>query len=99
MEQAIVEPKLIERLLEASGPVPFSLKEALYAKLVDELHWHHYIFRSIYFSIFDFYGQIDKRKAVTILARLVLPATDNAEAQRAWTALGGTRNGKDQQGT
>lgn len=81
------KPKLIERLLESSGPVPFSLKEALYAKLIDEQRWHHYIFRSIYFSIFDVYGDVDRHKAAMILANLALPPKDKADAQRAWAAL------------
>jgi hypothetical protein len=67
-------PLLVERILDVSGPVPFAWKQALYARLIGDPHWHPAIFRSLLFSRFDAYGQIDQAAAYAILKQLRLPA-------------------------
>jgi hypothetical protein len=65
----------LERLLEASGPVPYALKAALYERLVVSPRWHPLIFRSLLFSVFDVYGKVDAKAARELLKRLSLPKT------------------------
>jgi len=68
----------LKRILIASGPVPFTLKEALYARLVTDKTWHYYIFRSLLHSTFDVFGAVDKSKAFSLLHDLdVPPETEN----------------------
>lgn len=63
----------LRRVLIMSGPVPFGLKSKLYARLIDDNRWHHYIFRSLLHSTFDYFGNVDKRQALTVLQQLDLP--------------------------
>jgi hypothetical protein len=64
---------LLRRVLTASGPVPYSLKEKLYPRLLPKKEWHYYIFLSLLHSRFDVYGNIDAKKARKMLNRLRLP--------------------------
>ena len=66
-------PRLLERVLIASGPVPFRLKTRLYAKLINDEHWHYFIYRSLLHSTFDIYGEIEQREVIKLLAELKLP--------------------------
>ncbi len=66
-------PRLLERILEVSGPVPFALKERLYKRLIGDRAWHSAIYRSLLFSNYDVYGQIDQQKARRLLEQLDLP--------------------------
>jgi hypothetical protein len=71
--------RLVERLLEVSGPVPFSAKERLYERLLSDIRWHHFIFRSVYHSLFDVYGKVDRSKALHILDQLSFQASDEPD--------------------
>jgi len=62
----------LERLLDVAGPVPWALKAALYERLLPDVAWHQAIFRSLVFSRFDVYGEIDAPKALALLNRLRL---------------------------
>jgi hypothetical protein len=68
-----VSERGLERLLDVSGPVPYELKAPVYERLVGSTHWHPFIFRSLLYSAFDFYGQIDAKTARQLLGRLSLP--------------------------
>lgn len=60
----------IGRILDSSGPVPYSLKEKLYLELISDPQWHVHIYRSLLHSSFDYFGQTDKKKARNILKQL-----------------------------
>lgn len=62
--------KSLLRLLESAGPVPFDLKEPVYKNLLSDEKNHETIFLSLLFSAYDFFGQLDKRKALDILTKL-----------------------------
>jgi len=62
--------KALLRLLENAGPVPFDMKETLYASLIGDTSNHEVIFKSLLYSAYDVFGQIDKEKTVNILAKL-----------------------------
>ena len=64
------DKKALLRLLECAGPVPFDLKEMHYDALIDDKENHEVIFNSLLYSTYDVYGQIDKAKAINILAKL-----------------------------
>ena len=64
---------LFRRVLVASGPVPFPLKENLYQKLLPQEMWHPAIFRSLLHSQFDVYGSMDQKSGLAILKQLKLP--------------------------
>ena len=72
------KPKLLERVLINSGPVPFSSKFQLYKKLISNPKWHHYIYQSVLHSVFDCYGKISEIEARSVLVKLDLPGdTEN----------------------
>ncbi|WNQ09379.1 hypothetical protein MJA45_17285 [Paenibacillus aurantius] len=64
--------RLIQRILIASGPVPYTLKNPLYSRLIKDLKWHYYIYRSLLHSAFDYFGNIEKEKALELLEQLKL---------------------------
>jgi hypothetical protein len=64
----------LERLLDCAGPVPFELKAPLYNQLAQDPRWHVPVFRSLLYSGFDYYGQIDIDAARELLRRLDVPA-------------------------
>ena len=64
------DKKALLRLLEQAGPVPFDLKEIQYDRLIVDKENHELIFNSLLYSAYDVYGQIDKNKALEILAKL-----------------------------
>ncbi len=58
------------RLLEHAGPVPYELKEPVYKDLLADADNHESIFKSILYSAFDVYGQLEKEKALDLLSQL-----------------------------
>jgi len=62
--------KTLLAMLEIAGPVPFDLKETCYKSLITDNASHEIIFNSLFFSAFEYFGNIDKRKASIILAKL-----------------------------
>lgn len=64
------KPSGLKRLVECAGPVPFSLKEPLYANLLNDKKSHPSIFKSLLGSAFDLYGQVEKSKAEALLMKL-----------------------------
>jgi hypothetical protein len=71
----------LKRVLEASGPVPFKLKQRLYEQLAADTAWHPWILRSLIRSTTDVYGDLHRRKARRWLDRLTVP--DDADAVQA----------------
>jgi len=63
---------LLKRLLDTSGPVPYSLKAPLYEVLLPKPDMHEAIFRSLLYSRFDVFGQIDEIAAAALLQKLSL---------------------------
>lgn len=64
--------RALQRLLEAAGPVPFRLKQALYDELIADERWHPGIFRSLLHSTIDVFGDVDAVAARDLLACLSL---------------------------
>lgn len=62
----------IQRILIASSPVPFPLKEILYKRLIENTDWHYYIYYSLLYSKMDVDGKFDKKRAKQIFSKLVL---------------------------
>lgn len=72
-------PRLFERLLEISGPVPWPLKAELYERLFPDQRWHPFIRRSLEASQGDLYGNYDIEAATEWYDRLGwLPEPDSA---------------------
>lgn len=71
----------LKRVLEISGPVPWSLKIELYGRLIHDSDWHLAIFLSIVASEFDVYGKIDRPEASQWLERLELTDLSNEHEQ------------------
>ncbi|MEA2195334.1 MAG: hypothetical protein QOG42_1768, partial [Solirubrobacteraceae bacterium] len=77
----------LARVLEIAGPVPWALKEELFAALAAEPRWHPAILRAIAGSAFDAFGALGP-SAGEWLARLSLPQdTPDLAALRARLAL------------
>ncbi|GAA4498397.1 hypothetical protein GCM10023172_15270 [Hymenobacter ginsengisoli] len=64
------DKKCLLSMLEIAGPVPFDLKEPCYKALITDKASHEVIFNSILHSAFDYFGNIDKKKASIILSKL-----------------------------
>jgi hypothetical protein len=82
----VAQPQLLterglERLLAVAGPVPYRLKAPLYEQLVADQRWHVPIFRSLLYSAFDYFGELDVEAARSLLARLELPGTTEGLAE------------------
>ena len=82
--------RLLERLLIKSGPIPVPLKRGLYKRLISDVRWHYFIYRSLLHSQFDVYGRIDKDEARETLdkLRLNLPSDEQEHYQQLVAALG-----------
>ncbi len=65
--------RLIERVLDASGPVPWRLKADLYNSLLPDRSWRRHIYRSIQRSEYDYFGKINPRAAHSLLRKLRIP--------------------------
>jgi hypothetical protein len=72
---AAVSERGLRRVLDVSGPVPYDLKVPVYERLLGGRHWHPFIFRSLLYSAFDVYGQIDAKAARKLLDKLALSKT------------------------
>ena len=59
-------------ILQNSGPVPYHLKQELYAQLISQPSFHVDIYRSIRHSCFDNCGRVDKHQALETLNHLNL---------------------------
>lgn len=73
-------PRLLERMLDNSGPVPASLREPLYSRLMQDPAWHPAILRSLLHSREQYHERADKERALRILQQLDVPA-DSAGLQ------------------
>ena len=62
--------KTLLDMLKIAGPVPFDLKEISYKSLLTDKASHEIIFNSLFYSAFEYFGNIDKRKASIILSKL-----------------------------
>ena len=69
-----VAPAVLEAALLASAPAPFSLKEAVYNRLVNDPGWHPAIFQSLRSSVTEAVGQVEAKSALRLLERLDLPS-------------------------
>ncbi|MEL6615995.1 MAG: hypothetical protein AAFQ43_09675 [Bacteroidota bacterium] len=67
-------PRLLERVLPNTGPVPYALKKPLYDRLLSDPGWHPLIYRSLLHSAFDVYGKVDVDQALSLLDHLDLPS-------------------------
>lgn len=74
-QPALLTTRGLERLLDRAGPVPYRLKAPLYEQLVADRRWHTAIFRSLLYSGFDFFGDLDPKAARLLLGRLELADT------------------------
>lgn len=81
----------VVRVLDVAGPVPWRLKDALFATLVGEPRFHQAIFRALAGSAFDMYGELEPAAAAAWLARLRLaPDTPDLPALRVRLGAGGS---------
>ena len=69
----VLNERGLERVLSVAGPVPFHLKQPLYERLAADGRWHPHIFRSLFHSAFDYYGDVDIAAARELLRRLDIP--------------------------
>ena len=67
---SLTNQKSLLRLIEQAGPVPFDLKEPVYINLLRDEKHHELILNSLLYSAYDFFGQIDKKKVLDIMAKL-----------------------------
>lgn len=68
----------LERVIAASGPVPWVRKALLYESLAAEGGWEDALVAGIYGSCIDLYGSIERKAALRIIRRLP-PATESKE--------------------
>jgi hypothetical protein len=61
------------RVMGASGPVPWSLKESLYEQLAHEGGWDEPIVAALYGSCIDIFGSLERKPALRILRKLRVP--------------------------
>jgi hypothetical protein len=60
----------LARVIGASGPVPWALKESLYEQLAAEGGWDGTLLAGLYGSCIDGYGSLEREPALRILRRL-----------------------------
>jgi hypothetical protein len=60
----------LDRVIAASGPVPWPLKEPLYEQLALEGGWDEPLLAGLYGSCIDVYGSLERKPALRILRRL-----------------------------
>jgi hypothetical protein len=63
-----------ERVLDVSGPVPWTVKAPIYEHLVRIPELHPALFRAVLASYHDIYGSLEAGSALHLLDRLELPA-------------------------
>jgi hypothetical protein len=69
----------VRRLLEVSGPVPWSEKGALLKRLAGNPTWHDTVLEALGGAAYDVYGQVDAPEAMSLLRKL--PADRAADLQ------------------
>ncbi|GAB3811153.1 hypothetical protein [Kribbella italica] len=69
----------VRRLLEVSGPVPWSAKAPLLKRLAGRPLWDSAVLHALEWAAYDVYGQIDPREATSLLRKL--PAGRTTELQ------------------
>jgi hypothetical protein len=76
---AVHEPRRprLDRVLAASGPVPWDLKAPVYEALAGEGGWDDAIVAGLYGSCNDLYGSIERNAALSILRQLRDPTKDD----------------------
>jgi hypothetical protein len=74
------------RVMECSGPVPWSAKQATYGRAAQVPALHLALFRGLLASYHDFYGDLEPAPALALLAKLDLPA-DTAHLAELRSAL------------
>jgi hypothetical protein len=72
-------PRLV-RVVAASGPVPWTLKEPLYEHLAAEGGWDEPLLAGLYGSCIDVYGSLERKPALRILQRLRASDDDHVYA-------------------
>ena len=77
----VTTPAGLLKLLEHAGPVPYDLKEPVYKGLLADPANHTSIFRSILYSAFDVYGQLERGKATKLLSELNIDRTSDEYKQ------------------
>ena len=78
LTHARTSDRILAKVLEISGPVPFRLKSELYERLLPQASFHIRIFRSLLHSAFDYYGDLDNEKGRKFLSELQLePMPEN----------------------
>lgn len=82
-------PRMLRRILDASGPVPFRLKQPLYDRLISDDSWHDSIFQSLLFSSGDVYGDFDREAAARVFSKLTLRSVEKGDIERLEAALSG----------
>ncbi len=92
IEEGRLSRRGLERVLEVSGPVPWTLKAPLYEQLIADERWHPFIFRSLRGGAFDVCGQIAAEEASVFLDQLTLaPDTEGCKSSNA-NSLGRVAN-------
>ena len=66
----------LERVVRASGPVPWSLKAALYEDLAREGAWDEPLLGGLYGSCIDIYGSLERLPALSLFRRLQVRSND-----------------------
>ncbi len=79
----------LARVLGASGPVPWAIKEPLLRELARDSRWHGAIFEAIHASRHDIYGSVELRRALELLKSLRPGGVDRASVADLVTALKG----------
>ena len=79
----------LARVLGASGPVPWAIKEPLLRELARDSRWHGAIFEAIHASRHDIYGSVEPRRALELLKSLRPGGVDRASVADLVTALKG----------
>ncbi|MEU4153151.1 hypothetical protein [Streptomyces sp. NPDC026659] len=82
------------RVLECSGPVPWTVKEPTYRAAVQLPALHPAVFRGLRASFHDFYGDLEPTAALTLLDRLDLP-TDTPHLAELRHVLAAGHNSSD----
>ena len=67
----------LERVLAASGPVPWALKARLYESLAAEGGWDNAVVAGVYGSCIDIYGSLERVDALRIIRRLRQPTKND----------------------
>ncbi len=70
----------VRRLLEVSGPVPWSVKAPLLKRLAGRAVWETPVLHALEWAAYDVYGQVDPREAMGLLSKLPPGRTADLQA-------------------